>query len=465
MKIESLRILLVDDNPADSRLIRETLAESGAGELFSITDARTLREAITHASAGSFDIILLDLTLPESSGLDTFLRVFENARSTPIVVLTGLDDENLAANAVRAGAQDYLVKGQVDSSLLVRAIRFALERKRRAEEKDAKKLRSESMTHMAEEKTDLRMVSASKAFKEVGEMVQMVAKTSNTSVLLHGETGSGKGLVANAIHAASNRRTHAFIEINCSAIPDTLLETEMFGYEKGAFTDAKQTKKGLFELAEGGTVFLDEIGDMEMRVQPKLLKFLESRSFRKVGGTKDVKVDLRVIAATNKDLEALVREGRFREDLYYRLKVMVINIPPLRDRKEDILPLAQYFLSSYDSHRTEERKFSPECAPILLGYSWPGNVRELKNVVERASILSGSGDIMPVHLPDELKRSTTELQCDDLSADMSLKEIEVRHIKKILKKVNGNKTTASKILGISRLTLRKKLQEAGEKDD
>ncbi len=464
MKIEALNILLVEDNPADSRLIRETLADSGAANLFNITDARSLAEALREASSSAYDIILLDLTLPDTTGLDTFLEVHKTFPATPIVVLTGLDDETLAANAVRAGAQDYLVKDQVDSSLLVRAIRFALERKRRYEEQGARKLRSESMAHSGIERDGLRMISSSKSFREVEQMVRTVAQTSNTSVLIQGETGTGKGLVANSIHSASNRKTHPFIEINCSAIPDTLLETEMFGYEKGAFTDAKQTKKGLFELADGGTVFLDEIGDMDMRMQPKLLKFLESRAFRKIGGTKDVKVDLRVIAATNRDLETLVKESRFREDLYYRLKVMVINLPPLRERKEDILPLANYFISAYESTLGLLKRLSPECVPILMNYDWPGNVRELKNTIERCAILSGEGDILPSHLPEELLRGSSSQPAPGLSEDMTLKEAEVRHIKKVLDMVNGNKSAASKILGISRLTLRKKLQ-GGSADD
>lgn len=466
MKIEALNILLVEDNPADSRLIRETLADSGAASLFNITEARTLAEALRDASSGDYDIILLDLSLPDTTGLDTFLKVNKTFPATPIVVLTGLDDETFAANAVRAGAQDYLVKGQVDSSLLVRAIRFALERKRRYEEQGARKLRSESMAHSGSEPNGLRMISSSRSFREVEQMVRTVAQTSNTSVLIQGETGTGKGLVANSIHSASNRRTNPFIEINCSAIPDTLLETEMFGYEKGAFTDAKQTKKGLFELADGGTVFLDEIGDMDMRMQPKLLKFLESRTFRKIGGTKDIKVDLRVIAATNRDLETLVKENCFREDLYYRLKVMVINLPPLRERKEDILPLANYFISSYESTLGFLKKLSPECIPILMDYDWPGNVRELKNTIERCAILSGDGDILPSHLPEELLRRSSSQPASGLSEEMTtLKEAEVRHIKKILDMVNGNKSAASKILGISRLTLRKKLQNEDSDDD
>jgi len=466
MKINALNILLVDDNPADARLIRESFEDSGASGLFNITEARSLTDALRETASGSCDIILLDLTLPETSGLDTFLRVHQAVPSTPIVVLTGLDDETLAANAVRAGAQDYLVKGQVDSSMLVRSIRFALERKRRAEEKNASKLRSESMAHAKQDADELRMICASKSFREVENLVRTVAQTSNTSVLLEGETGTGKGLVANLIHSASNRRTHPFIEINCSAIPDTLLETEMFGYEKGAFTDAKQSKQGLFELADGGTVFLDEIGDMDAKMQPKILKFLESRTFRKIGGTKDIKVDLRIIAATNKNLAMLVGENRFREDLYYRLKVMVIKLPPLRDRREDILPLVRYFISAYESSLGVIKKLSEDCIPLLNGYDWPGNVRELKNTIERASILSGADDIQPSHLPEELlnKKSASETPYD-MTTTKTLKEVEMAHIEKVLASVNGNKSAASRILGISRLTLRKKLQDSAEDDE
>ncbi|MBI3756180.1 MAG: sigma-54-dependent Fis family transcriptional regulator, partial [Deltaproteobacteria bacterium] len=335
MHKKTIKILLVEDNPADARLIKEMLLDSSDKDAFSFTHVIRLSEALKHLLKEHFDIVLLDLILPDSSEIETFKQIYSQMPGVPIVVLTGLADETLAVKAVREGAQDYLIKGQVDGEMLMRSMRYAIERKQAGGE--AKKLLSEPSSYQRDEYQYLPMVGASKSLKEITELIDMVAKTSNTSVLIQGETGTGKGLVANAIHFLSNRNTNPFIKLNCSAIPDTLLETEMFGYEKGAFTDAKQAKKGLFEVADGGTIFLDEIGDMDIRLQPKILQVLENRTFRRVGGIRDIKVDVRVIAATNKNLEAMVKEKRFREDLYYRLKVMVINIPPLRERKEDIL--------------------------------------------------------------------------------------------------------------------------------
>ncbi len=460
MSDEPVKILLVDDNPHDARLIKEMLSEVETLN-FTIQYAERLEDALMSVAKNSFDVVLLDLMLPDSQGLDTFLRMYEKAPWLPTVVLTGLSDETMAANAVREGAQDYLVKGQVDGNILVKAMRFAIERRRQSIAKGAKRAPAERPSD-----TNLKLIGTSDGLKEVEEFIATVSKTSNTSVLLHGETGTGKGLVANAIHYSSNRSAGPFIELNCSAIPDTLLETEMFGYEKGAFTDAKQGKKGLFELAEGGTVFLDEVGDMDMKIQPKLLKFLESRTFRKVGGTKDIKVDLRIIAATNKDLDTLVKEKRFREDLYYRLKVMVITLPPLRERTRDIIPLAEYFIASYCETSGEKiKKLSPECREIFLKYDWPGNVRELKNVIERATILSRSEEILAEHLPRELRSGKSSASAPApstaIDVDMTLDALEKTHIIKVLKKSGGNKTLASRMLGVSRLTLRKKMKDYG----
>ncbi|MBI5642922.1 MAG: sigma-54-dependent Fis family transcriptional regulator [Deltaproteobacteria bacterium] len=462
MEAEPLDILLVDDSPADARLIKEMLADSGAECRFSVKCAARLDEALKDASVSRYDLILLDLMLPDSRGFDTFITMYRSVKGVPIVVLTGLSDENMAARAVREGAQDYLVKGQVDTGMLIRAMRFAVERRRLAAGRE-----SSWATPKSEERRSVKIVGASAGFREIEELIATISKTSNTSVLIRGETGTGKGVVANAIHFGSNRANGPFIELNCSAIPDNLLETEMFGYEKGAFTDAKQSKKGLFELAEGGTIFLDEIGDMDMRLQPKLLQFLENRTFRKVGGTKDIRVDLRVIAATNKDLEGMVRDKRFREDLYYRLKVMVINIPPLRDRKKDIIPLAEYFLELYSEKASGFKGLSPQCQEIISNYPWPGNVRELKNAIERATILAEGVEIRPEHLPQELKKENTP-QAQGVSqfpVSMSLSELERAHILNVLKSVNNNKTIASNILGISRLTLRKKLKDYGVEED
>ncbi len=459
---EPIKILLVDDNLADARLIKEMIAEQGSCH-FTIEYAERISAAVKSAVKNRFDVVLLDLHLPDSQGLDTFLKLHDKAPWLPIVVLTGLSDETMAARAVKEGAQDYLVKGQVDGNMVIRAMRFAIERQRQAAVRGAGAARSEKPEGRAP-----RLIAASAGSKEVEEFIETVAKTSNTSVLVNGETGTGKGLVANAIHFRSGRGAGPFIELNCSAIPDTLLESEMFGYEKGAFTDAKQGKKGLFELADGGTVFLDEIGDMDIRIQPKLLKFLENRNFRKVGGTCDINVDIRVIAATNKDLNLLIKEKRFREDLYYRLNVMVITIPPLRERKDDIIPLAEYFIGSYCGSSGEAaKKLSPECRELFLDYVWPGNIRELKNVIERATILSKGEEIGPEHLPHDLRTNgkpsplRSALTAEAPPADMTLEEVEKAHIKNVLKMAGGNKTIAARTLGISRITLRKKMKDYG----
>jgi two-component system response regulator AtoC len=316
-----LKILLVEDSPADSRLLWEMLRDSGIKSRFSLDPAVTLKDALSQLSSKKFDLVLLDLMLPDSAGLDTFRAVHRAYPDVPVVLLTGLSDETLAARAMREGAQDYLVKGQVDAAVLVRSMRYAIERHVADRSfKPAPKL-SEDVVRLCPD-----MIGSSPALKEVRSLIETVARTSNTSVLIMGETGTGKELVANSIHYLSSRRYGPFIKLNCSAIPDTLLEAELFGYEKGAFTDARQPKKGLFELADGGTIFLDEIGDMDIRLQPKLLQILENRTLRKLGGVADMKIDVRVIAATNVELAEMVKAKRFREDLYW-LNVMAYACP------------------------------------------------------------------------------------------------------------------------------------------
>jgi transcriptional regulator with PAS, ATPase and Fis domain len=300
----------------------------------------------------------------------------------------------------------------------------------------------------------------------------MISKTHKTSVLIQGESGTGKELAANAIHYISKRSNKPLMKINCSAIPDSLLESELFGYEKGAFTDAKSTKKGLFELADGGTVFLDEIGDMKPFLQSKILRVLENQTFMRVGGERDIKVDVRIIAATNKNLDTLVREGSFRKDLYYRLKVMVIEMPPLRERVEDILLLSNLFIEENNREHTKTIKgFSEEAKKLMTQYQWPGNVRELKNVIERAMILTDQEFVTPKHLPFELKQSAGFDRPDataeqfEVADDMSLDHIEKIHLSKVLRKLEWNKSKASKALGISRATLRAKIRRYGLPDN
>jgi len=306
----------------------------------------------------------------------------------------------------------------------------------------------------------------------VKELIGMISKTHKTSVLIQGESGTGKELAANAIHYNSKRGNKPLMKINCSAIPDTLLESELFGYEKGAFTDAKNTKKGLFELADGGTVFLDEIGDMKPFLQSKILRVLENQTFMRVGGEREIKVDVRVIAATNKNLEALVREGLFRKDLYYRLKVMVIEMPPLRDRVEDILLLSNMFIEENNrEHNKNIRGFSEEAKKLLTQYHWPGNVRELKNVIERAMILTDQDFITHKQLPFELKqagefeRAMSAPEVSEITDGMSLDHVEKIHLSKVLKSLEWNKSKASKILGISRATLRAKIKKYSLSDN
>src|SRR3990172_1122680 len=368
VKVNLMEILLVEDNQADARLLKEMLMDSSLRDRFTIAHAESMKEAAERLAKEHFDVALLDLMLPDSVGIDTFKRVRRSFPSIPVVLLTGLADENLAAQAVREGAQDYLIKGQVAPGPLARSLVYAIER---------------SLSERAGRGADrlspgsrLRpdMVGTSTALSDVKSLITTVSKTSNTSVLITGETGTGKELVANAIHYSSSRSDGPFIKLNCSAIPDTLMEAELFGYEKGAFTDARQSKKGLFELADGGTIFLDEIGDTDIRLQPKLLQALENQTFRKVGGVRDIKVDVRVVAATNKDLSEMVKKKRFRDDLYYRLKVMVIHIPPLRERKNDIMPLVQYFIQLNNKNFGKGiKRASPECRDILLKYFCPGN--------------------------------------------------------------------------------------------
>ncbi len=456
--MQKISLLLIEDSDPDARLFKEMLVDSGSGERFTMTRAGSLGEAMEMLPETQPDVALMDLNLPDSSGLATFLALQKAYPALPVVLLTGLADENLAARAVREGAQDYLIKGQVDPANMARSIIYAVERS--LSERAA---RTGKRGGPAQRSLCPEMVGESAALSEVKSLISTIAKTSSTSVLITGETGTGKELVANAIHYSSSRREGPFIKLNCSAIPDTLMEAEMFGYEKGAFTDARQTKKGLFELADGGTIFLDEIGDMDLRLQPKLLQVLENRTFRKLGGVQDQRVDVRVIAATNLHLASMVREKRFREDLFYRLNVMGVSLPPLRERKEDILPIARHFLGE-NGPGGRQKGFKGGAIELLLVYDWPGNVREVKNVIERALILAGPDDIGPEHLkisaPAPHHTEAPPL-VEGYSSNMTLEEIEKAHIRTVLKSAGWNITHASKTLGISRFTLREKAKKYG----
>jgi transcriptional regulator with PAS, ATPase and Fis domain len=307
-----------------------------------------------------------------------------------------------------------------------------------------------------------QLIGESDSTRRLREVIGQLARSEAHTILVHGESGTGKELVAKGLHYESARRNSPFMEVNCAAITETLFESELFGHEKGAFTDARATKKGLMELADRGTLFLDEVGEITLSSQAKLLRCLQERSFKRVGGTRDLKVDVRVIAATNRSLDDMVKEGTFREDLFYRLNVIPIAIPPLRERKEDILPLARHFLA--DANRTFHKlvkRFAPETEVLLLGYAWPGNVRELKNLVERLVILSTGESIDGHHMPPQFSRLSEGRPTEETPSEArTLAAIEKAYILKVMQQSNGNKSEAAKILGITRQTLRKKLTDS-----
>lgn len=445
--MSNTKILVIEDNEDLAFSIAKVLKKEGHNVLVS----KTGEEGLKIFQEELVDLVLLDLKLPKMDGLAVLHTIKEADPDTAVIMMTASTDVKSAIEAMKKGALDYLIKPfELEELKLV--VQKALEMHQLKVEVNRLK-RSHTKVYPAD-----TLYGESPQIREIRNMIQIVAQTPRTSVLIHGESGTGKELVANAIHYASKRATKPYIKINCSAIPDNLLESELFGHEKGAFTDAKAMKKGLFELAHTGTVFLDEISSMKLSLQPKLLRVLETQTFRRIGGITDIKIDVRVIAATNTDLNELVKNKEFRDDLYYRLKVIEIYLPPLRERKEDILLLAKLFLQEFKKEFNRNvQKFHPETEKLLFEYSWPGNVRELKNVIERSVILAQGDTILPEHLPLELHEHTPSAPVMRPTG-MSLAEMEKWHIAEVLRSVNGNKSQAAKILNISRSTLREKLK-------
>ena len=451
-------ILIVEDNEDFALTIADVLRK----KKYEVKPVFTGEEGLEYVRNHLVDLVLLDIRLPGKSGLEVIRELKDLDPDIVVIMMTAFADIEPAIEAMKMGAFDYLVK-PFDLEELRLVVSKALETQQLRRE--VARLRWQKEKELPESE----LYGNSPKMLEVKELIRIVSQTPRTSVLIQGESGTGKELVANAIHYSSQRRNNPFIKINCSAIPENLLESELFGYEKGAFTDARSTKKGLFELAHTGTIFLDEISSLKPELQPKLLRILETQTFRRVGGTNDINVDVRIIAATNQNLEECVKQGTFREDLFYRLKVMVIDLPPLRERKEDIIPLAKLFIDQNNKVFNKNiQGLTPEAEQILIHYQWPGNVRELKNVIERAVILCRDSLIGPEHLPHELNKASQQAPVevgDDSATGMSLAEVEKRHILSVLKAHNFNKSQTARVLGISRSTLREKLRLYGIEEE
>jgi DNA-binding NtrC family response regulator len=460
-------ILIVDDEA----LIRKSLAQVLARKGYGVTAAASGAEARRLFTAGEFSLLLLDLRLPDASGID-LLKEFKAAQPDLLVIMmTAYGSVESAVEAMRLGAYDYINKPFKSREIEV-IVRLALDADNL--KREVRELRAEAMGGSGID----NIVGRDPAMERVFNMVRKVAQNPDVTVLIHGESGTGKEMVARAIHAESTRAGRPFVGINCAAIPGTLLESELFGYEKGAFTDAKARKIGLVERAQGGTLFLDEIGDMDVQLQAKLLRVLEERSIRRVGGLEQIPVDVRILAATNQNLEDRLRAGRFREDLYYRLKIISIPLPPLRDRKGDVLPLAQHFIQEANrKFHKNVQGFTREAESLLLDYPWPGNVRELKNTIERVLILEDADWIAPEHLPPETLRGRAAREEEvwipqepeilrGVSYEGVLDEVGRYLVREALRLSRGNKAQAARLLSLDRGTLRyqiKRLDLGGER--
>jgi two-component system response regulator AtoC len=442
-------VLVIDDERNIRTLVSKVLAQDD----IEVHTAATGKEGLEMADELGPDVVLLDLRLPDIDGNHVLVDLKTRHPQTAVIMITAFGAIESVVTAMKSGATDYLEKPFQHLEKLRISVTRALEEVKARREIHRLQSREEGKYHL---------IGESASTRRLRELIGQLAQSEAHTILIHGESGTGKELVAKGLHYESQRSHFPFMEVNCAAIPETLFESELFGHEKGAFTDAKSTKKGLMELADRGTLFLDEVGEVSPGGQAKLLRCLQERMLKRVGGTRDIKVDVRVVAATNRPLETLVKEGRFREDLFYRLNVIPITIPPLRERREDILPLARHFLAEANStfHKAVQR-FSPEAEVLLLGYPWPGNVRELKNLIERLIILSTNETIEPHHLPSQFTglpdgRESTEAPTQQ---PRTLAAVERAYIRKVMDQVNGNKSEAAKVLGITRQTLRKKLSE------
>jgi len=465
------RILIADDEDSLRWVLEKGLRQAG----YDVAAAKDGESALRAFGSEPYDLVFLDVRMPGLDGLTALAKLRESRPDANVIVMTAHGTMETAIQAMQRGAYDYLAKPfDLDEVLLL--TERALEARRLTQE--VARLR----TGLQEVKEFSALIGRHPRMQEVYKAIGRIAG-SDVTVLLRGESGTGKELVARAIHHYSRRSGRAFVAVSCAAIPGTLLESEMFGHERGAFTDAKERRLGKFELAQGGTLYLDEIGDMPVELQTKLLRALQERTIERVGGQESIRVDVRVLAATNRDLEVAIRQGFFREDLYYRLNVVTLNLPPLRERRRDVPLLVEHFLAKY-ADSLGERGVAPEALDRLVGHEWPGNVRELENVIQRAMVLAQNGVILPEHLPigpvsaaasvavDATLEEIVErklLECvrglrERSSAnlyDLIIGLVEKPLLRAVLRETGGNQVRAAQILGINRNTLRKKLTEHG----
>jgi len=451
----TIRVLIVEDE----KLIRWSLRQKLSARGYQVTDVENGKAAFEAMNAGVYDLILLDYKLPDTTGLDILRKVRETDGDVVVIMMTAYSSIESAVDAIKLGAYDYITK-PFDMDHVLRTADKALETT--TLRREVRELRR----HIEHDYAIGRIIGRDPCMLELFEVVKRVAESGASTVFLRGDSGTGKDLIARVIHYNSDRAPRPFMNITCTALSETLLESELFGHEKGAFTDAKNTKKGLFELADGGTIFLDEVGDMPLGLQAKLLRFLEERMFRRVGGTTEISVDVRVIAASNRDIEKALEERKFRNDLMFRLNVIPIYLPPLRARGDDVRLLTQHFVDTFaQEFRKPIHRIEEEAYVKLGGYSWPGNVRELRNVLERAVLLCkgdtvGADDVV-VGRVDSAGASLDLSHITLPPGGLDLRELESKLIREAMARTDNNQTKAAKLLKLSRDALRSRLEKLG----
>lgn len=448
------RILIIEDEKSLREVLRILLEEEG----FEITAAANGLEGIDYLQNDIFDLVVTDIKMPKADGFEVLRKVKELSPSTIVIMITAFGTTEATIEAMKLGAYDYIHKPfKIDEIRLI--IQKALEKKKLNEELSLLRKQVKSSCGLE------NIIGKSPKMQELFALIQKVAQ-SNSTVLITGESGSGKELVAAALHNLSARKHKNFVTINCATFPEGLLESELFGHVKGSFTGALYNKEGLFEAANRGSLFLDEIGEMPLSLQAKLLRVLENGTFRRVGGLNDITVDVRVISATNKDISEAAASGSFREDLFYRLNVVPVNIPPLRERPEDIPLLLEHFLHKFSDNT---KRFSPEALRFLMKYSWKGNVRELENMVERTVLLADGEIILPQDLPEEICRAVEvrkrlpEIGDEGIDFEGIMEQIEIDYLLKALQQAKGAKTEAARLLNLSFRSFRHKLYKYGLK--